>query len=350
MFGMTFLELWSGKIPFLNKREIEVIRMLLNHELPDVACITANRPDFDAYKERVLSICSLCWGIDPTVRPTMDTVAGLIRKEAADELNHSDDSGIDLSEVLANLSITKSPGFMSTETLSALNEENPVSGASTYGLFDDVISPLPSSPSPTSSSSSSSSLSSPRFDISPPNVSSLWPNIPKPPSPMVDQMLQDASTGFRSLLNMYKAKKPVSIIYSSSPEGHDVTNPPAWRVTCKVGAEDLGSASSRQIRMAEEQAAREAVQILKTRNADYTLLTECIQYLPILRSHLALHGLLQLVRFVDCPPNGPDHDRVFTCEVRYEETKLCEGYGLNKADAREHAARIFASAWRDGSL
>lgn len=33
----------------------------------------------------------------------------------------------------------------------------------------------------------------------------------------------------------------------------------------KVGGEDLGSASSRQKKMAEEQAARDAVQILSTR-------------------------------------------------------------------------------------
>lgn len=74
-------ELWSGQIPYSNpgRREVDVIRMLLNCELPDVASMTANRPDFDAYKERVLSICALCWTIDPSVRPTMDTIAALIR-------------------------------------------------------------------------------------------------------------------------------------------------------------------------------------------------------------------------------------------------------------------------------
>lgn len=72
-------ELWSGQIPYSNKREVDVIRMLLNCELPNVASITAKRPDFDAYKERVLSVCSLCWTIDPSVRPTMDTIAALIR-------------------------------------------------------------------------------------------------------------------------------------------------------------------------------------------------------------------------------------------------------------------------------
>lgn len=73
-------------------------------------------------------------------------------------------------------------------------------GASTSELSDDVISPHPSS---TSSLGSSSSFSSPHSFESPSHTHSLWPNIPKPPSAIVDHMLQDASTGKRTNLRMF---------------------------------------------------------------------------------------------------------------------------------------------------
>lgn len=72
-------ELWSGLIPFSSFSEAEVIFMLFNQKLPDVNGITAKRSEFRLLKERVLSICSLCWTINPIIRPSMETIATLLR-------------------------------------------------------------------------------------------------------------------------------------------------------------------------------------------------------------------------------------------------------------------------------
>lgn len=72
-------ELWSGQIPFLGKGDPEVMIMLSKCELPDFSNIDAKRPNFKACKERVHSVCTLCWVIDPTNRPSMVTIAALMR-------------------------------------------------------------------------------------------------------------------------------------------------------------------------------------------------------------------------------------------------------------------------------
>lgn len=101
MFGMTFLvcdpvpsplrllsiltgnytgkELWCGQIPFSSQKDAEVIIMLSKQQLFDYSGLTAERPEFMVFKERVLSICSLCWIIDPVNRPTMGTTAAIMR-------------------------------------------------------------------------------------------------------------------------------------------------------------------------------------------------------------------------------------------------------------------------------
>ena len=41
--------------------------------------IEALRDDFKRFKERILSICVLCWTIDPANRPTMEFIAAMMR-------------------------------------------------------------------------------------------------------------------------------------------------------------------------------------------------------------------------------------------------------------------------------
>lgn len=101
MFGMTFLvcdpvpsplrllsiltgnytgkELWCGQIPFPSQKDAEVIIMLSKQQLFDYSGLTAERPEFMVFKERVLSICSLCWIMDPVNRPSMGTIEAIMR-------------------------------------------------------------------------------------------------------------------------------------------------------------------------------------------------------------------------------------------------------------------------------
>lgn len=53
--------------------------MLSKQQLFDYSDLTADRTDFMVIKERVISICSLCWIIDPVDRPLMKTIAALMR-------------------------------------------------------------------------------------------------------------------------------------------------------------------------------------------------------------------------------------------------------------------------------
>lgn len=78
------------------------------------------------------------------------------------------------------------------------------------------------------------------------------------------------------MLNVYKTKKPAVVKYNASQVGPD--NSTIWKVTCTsepinflalqmtyhslVGPEELGTGSSHQKRIAEEQSARDAVQKL----------------------------------------------------------------------------------------
>lgn len=77
--GSRIKELWSGQIPFSSLNEIQVTMMLYRKELPDFSALLPERTDFKACKERVFSICSLCWILDPENRPSMKTIAALMK-------------------------------------------------------------------------------------------------------------------------------------------------------------------------------------------------------------------------------------------------------------------------------
>ena len=57
----------------------EVVFMLHSKIKPDFNDIESLRDDFKRLKERILSICVLCWTIDPANRPTMDFIAAMMR-------------------------------------------------------------------------------------------------------------------------------------------------------------------------------------------------------------------------------------------------------------------------------
>ena len=54
--------------------------MILHNKVkPDFSDVEALREGFRRHKERVLSICALCWIMDPANRATMDTIAAVMR-------------------------------------------------------------------------------------------------------------------------------------------------------------------------------------------------------------------------------------------------------------------------------
>ncbi len=57
---------------------------------------------------------------------------------------------------------------------------------------------------------------------------------------------------------------------------------------------------------------------------------------------------LPMYRIID--QSGPDHEKVFTVDVRVAERLLAEGAGRSRKDAEQQAARLALAALRDGSV
>ncbi|KAH8112997.1 kinase-like domain-containing protein [Phellopilus nigrolimitatus] len=78
-FGMTMLELWSGRKPFYTSNDKRVSsKICLGQYPPFPPTASLVRPDFESSRTAVEFLCKLCWKKDPEDRPTIQTLVHML--------------------------------------------------------------------------------------------------------------------------------------------------------------------------------------------------------------------------------------------------------------------------------
>ncbi|TDL20335.1 kinase-like protein [Rickenella mellea] len=76
-FGMTVLELWSGKVPFAKMNDLAVLTALHQGKRPELPFPA--RTSETRHAGWLEDLCQECWALEPSERPTMSTIYSCLR-------------------------------------------------------------------------------------------------------------------------------------------------------------------------------------------------------------------------------------------------------------------------------